>query len=383
MGPAPAVIQPLTAGLKNGLTDYYSLDGDYTSRVNPAHNGALDGGRVLEMAASTQGTGGITFNMNKIQNADSLTLNSTGADPQYYFNLLPYAIDGSVYRYIHIRVKRLGGTGWDGTVFFQYGGSSAFTGTLYDNVADPGLADGQFHWVVHDMWNASAGGATWKTNQITACRFDFGMNAGDNFEIDAIYFSESATTPFTTPFYEPSRLGTQRAKFNNGNWIWLPNAVGQQGTQSFAAWVTGTGTVYSKGSDASGSNGWGIRLADDATHVQLDIVTTVPGAAAYSVGINFAAGIDLTIPRLYVFTFDNPTNTMQLSLNGAAPVVKTGVGNTIRGADNVYLGANHSTTGAFSGGRVGSIDEVGMWSRVLSAAEITDLYNNGAGRTYS
>jgi hypothetical protein len=31
----------------------------------------------------------------------------------------------------------------------------------------------------------------------------------------------------------------------------------------------------------------------------------------------------------------------------------------------------------------GRIDEVGFWKRVLSAAEITELYNSGSGRNYA
>ena len=43
-----------------------------------------------------------------------------------------------------------------------------------------------------------------------------------------------------------------------------------------------------------------------------------------------------------------------------------------------YIGNSADTFSAFDG----VIDEVGLWSKVLSATEITDLYNSGAGFAY-
>jgi hypothetical protein len=48
-------------------------------------------------------------------------------------------------------------------------------------------------------------------------------------------------------------------------------------------------------------------------------------------------------------------------------------------AGDFYIGINN----AFSGRNfIGSIDEVGIWSRALSSTEVTALYNSGAGITY-
>ena len=49
-----------------------------------------------------------------------------------------------------------------------------------------------------------------------------------------------------------------------------------------------------------------------------------------------------------------------------------------------YPGNTQGFIGRCGGGNYfnGDIDEVGVWNRALSAAEVTELYNNGAGRQY-
>lgn len=52
-------------------------------------------------------------------------------------------------------------------------------------------------------------------------------------------------------------------------------------------------------------------------------------------------------------------------------------------APNIFrLGARGGASGALSSFQNGDIDEAGVWSRALTPAEITQLYNGGAGITY-
>jgi hypothetical protein len=78
---------------------------------------------------------------------------------------------------------------------------------------------------------------------------------------------------------------------------------------------------------------------------------------------------------------DSNSGNLTYYINGSA-TSPISVGYT-GGLNNVYLGlANDQTGGIGSFVLEGNLDEIGIWSRVLSQAEVTELYNNGAGLTY-
>jgi hypothetical protein len=81
----------------------------------------------------------------------------------------------------------------------------------------------------------------------------------------------------------------------------------------------------------------------------------------------------------YLITGTYDGTTMRLYLNGAQITSQGVTGNITGYSTPVYLGIN----GAFGEPYSGSIDEVGIWSRALTAAEVTSLYNSGNGLPYS
>jgi hypothetical protein len=66
-----------------------------------------------------------------------------------------------------------------------------------------------------------------------------------------------------------------------------------------------------------------------------------------------------------------------LYLNGVSD--GTGTLNTFTAGNNFYIGAN---AGVANTPFTGSIDECGYWNRTLTQAEVTELYNGGAGLSY-
>ena len=82
----------------------------------------------------------------------------------------------------------------------------------------------------------------------------------------------------------------------------------------------------------------------------------------------------------YVFIIDCTNNDMKCYLNGVEVA-----GTMFRSPSSIYNGSapfeigRYNSSGASSDG---VIDEVGVWSRALSAADVTDLYNSGAGIPY-
>ena len=73
----------------------------------------------------------------------------------------------------------------------------------------------------------------------------------------------------------------------------------------------------------------------------------------------------------FVFTYDG--STMKLYQNASLIGSESADGNIISTTDPFAIGGDYY---------YGKIDEVGAWNRALTGAEITSLYNAGAGKTY-
>jgi hypothetical protein len=93
-------------------------------------------------------------------------------------------------------------------------------------------------------------------------------------------------------------------------------------------------------------------------------------------GGNVSSGIVVTDGLWHhaVVTFD--TSNIRLYLDNV--LVNTGVINVSFSNSNIIIGAQTTTTNLF----VGEIDEVGIWNMVLTASEVSLLWNNGNGITY-
>lgn len=71
-------------------------------------------------------------------------------------------------------------------------------------------------------------------------------------------------------------------------------------------------------------------------------------------------------------------NNVLIYVNGS--LVYTGSLSMPAGGGKVFLGSNNAGSGGFYNGL---LDEVGVWNRTLTAAEVTELYNAGAGKQYA
>jgi len=93
------------------------------------------------------------------------------------------------------------------------------------------------------------------------------------------------------------------------------------------------------------------------------VSTLVPATAAWSFVV---AWVDATAGLIW------------LQLNNGTPQSTALVSAQTEGTAAFFIGARSSTQSFFNG----RLDEVGMWKRMLTAADRTTLYNAGAGRTY-
>jgi hypothetical protein len=98
------------------------------------------------------------------------------------------------------------------------------------------------------------------------------------------------------------------------------------------------------------------------------------GSTEYSIGTTLVPSLN----TWYLVTLikSGTTGTMYVNATGYTPVTVGAVSNTTVGAFSI--GSPFGATELFPG----SIDEIALWNPALSASEITQLYNGGAGFQY-
>lgn len=84
-----------------------------------------------------------------------------------------------------------------------------------------------------------------------------------------------------------------------------------------------------------------------------------------------------------VASFNNTSKLKSISMDNETPTTTTLTGVTIPSGTAQMAIGNASWNPTANLAHDGMIDEVAIWKRVLTADEITWLYNSGAGRTYT
>jgi len=109
----------------------------------------------------------------------------------------------------------------------------------------------------------------------------------------------------------------------------------------------------------------------------IEIGNTFNGSSLDAVGITVSA-LSTGVWYHVALTYDAGTGSRRLYLNGSDVGGDTKSGNIQYSTGEFNLGR----TGDSGEGLDGSLDEWGIWSRALSSAEITSLYNGGTGVQY-
>lgn len=115
--------------------------------------------------------------------SDSVIVTSTGADPVLYSPTLSFS--GRTYDKIRMRVRRLGGSGWQGQIYYANGTHNYEEGYSKIIPVDSTIG-GAWTLIEWDMSALTAGGNDWTTSTITNFRIDLGASSSDIFEIDWI-----------------------------------------------------------------------------------------------------------------------------------------------------------------------------------------------------
>ena len=365
----------MSAGLKTNLRAYYKFDlgpktslGSYDLSMGVAKVGSAFGFGFMGATPS-----GATYVSYTPSNSDAYTsLTATNSDPN--INVVTnLTTPSTTQRYLHLRYRRQSGTASDITIFFSNSGHG-YTGSYYKYLVEPADAgNSAMVEVIADMMSLDVGGTNWGTATVTGVRIDLGQVSGNVYQLEGIYFNDSPDAiPQTTTITPEGAISGKALKLTGTTGVFLPNStIPPTGPFTVAAWLTGTGYVLSLGSDAYGT-GWGLFMSElDGT----SYVNTVMNAA--SVSLTLAHGVSASVRKLIVFSRDN--YSIALSCNNGTPITAAVASSTMRGGGTQQiLGAAEN----YSSPMVGTIEELAIWNRVLTAGEMTELYGAGAGVTY-
>lgn len=252
------------------------------SSMGVGATGSFDAGNIWYFDTSVDGfttTGGT-----QALNAGWVEVTSTGIDPSFVSPVI--AIDGGAYPVIKARVKRLAGTGWDGTIFYStagHGMSGLYCKTIsmpanFNTVNDTEILE----W---DMSVLTAGGNDFITNTITQIRIDIGNTGSDVVSFDWVAVGRNAP-------------GASVASVNN--------EIAAR-TSGDAAQATATSNLSASLSKAQTSllPNWDLTIAIN------DAGTMRPA------GLEAVEGID---SRAYLTYLDAPTNTQAKIVRPASNV---------------------------------------------------------------
>lgn len=162
-----------------------------------------------------------------------------------------------------------------------------------------------------------------------------------------------------------SSLQTGGTSFSYAGWVYLDTKVTLQ-----LLWNKWT---------AAGQNEAQVYYNNGTDRLVFDI--SIDGTAvATSVVANNFGSISTATWYFVVTTFDSGTNTLSIGVNNGTPNTAISAGGTTSRTSQFAIGSYGATPAFYLNGR---IDSLGFWKKVLSASEITSLYNSGNGLVFS
>jgi hypothetical protein len=197
----------------------------------------------------------------------------------------------------------------------------------------------------------------WKLDEASGTRFDTvsSNNLSDNGGVGSAIGKIGNAAEFDTTNYLSTNTVLSSGPFTVSCWIYADTVTQPAG-----------GIVNRYSNSVPADRTWTTYVAND------DIVFGVlPTSLTVSNVVSAATW------HLFIFWYDDVAQEIGIQFDTTIQTTPQTTGYPVTNVD--------FTVGARSGGNTefdGRIDEVGIWSRVLTAAERTQLYNGGSGITY-
>lgn len=157
------------------------------------------------------------------------------------------------------------------------------------------------------------------------------------------------------------------------------SSIGYSGDMTAIVWVfrpagSTTDFIASKGAGTFAQNEWTIRRSFSGSAVAAFVMYRADGNSAQA----SISGWTDNAWQMIACRYTAATRLLEVSLNGGATWgTATLSGDPVRKSQPLNLGREGSNY------FTGSLDQFGLWKRLLSNAEVGDIYNSGAGRDYS
>lgn len=230
-----------------------------------------------------------------------------------------------------------------------YNNGSALAYPLTEPSVTLNLGVGSYFKLDESSGNASDSvGSNTLTNTGSATYSSGKINNGVNFTATTMYLGNGS----------PANLPTGQQEFTMACWVNFTNFS----TARYFFSIGGTANNARACIRCDSSTAWFI---DDN-----GVGTGFPAVSAMSTGTWYHI----------VYTYPGSGNVYTAYLNGTS----IGTANNTRppnlGTSNLSIGSGNNASN--SANLVGSMDEVGVWNRVLTTGEITSLYNSGTGLQY-
>lgn len=162
---------------------------------------------------------------------------------------------------------------------------------------------------------------------------------------------------------DSSVLSTGNIDYSFNFWIFLDDKGGNR--DIIAKW------------GAAGQREYLIRYNNTSDRIDFLISNDGTATGATITANNFGSP-PLTTWFMVTCWHDSVNNVLGIAVNDGTPDTTAYSGGSIDGTSEFDIGNRIPTSSNYWDGRV---DEVGMWKKVLSAGEITELYNAASGKT--
>ncbi len=221
---------------------------------------------------------------------------------------------------------------------------------------------------------------TFLTSLVAYYKLDEASGNATDATANALTLTLAGTITSTTGIIVNARTtGTDDSNTNNFQSSSASFAFGASNFSVSFWFNTSSGTnvnfprFISKMTEASGNYGWDVEW--NSSTAKINFAVSANGTSK-TTAVNSATISNNT--WYHVVAVKDGTN-ITLYVNGVAGTPVAFSSSIFATTANFFLFSHSGGTRSFAG----LIDECGVWSRTLTSAEVTDLYNSGAGRAFS